>query len=96
MNHPKIPLTVIALAVVSLTGCAVSTSLGWDRTFGDATRVLRAQQTHDAEAPKRNANAEWRADGRNVRDAVDRHGETYRTPPPSNVINIAVGAGAGP
>jgi hypothetical protein len=71
--------TAVAIAAAAcLGGCAATTSPGYDTRFGDGVRQLQAQQLRDADAPQRNAGVTPRADGRTVRDAVDRHGESYR------------------
>jgi hypothetical protein len=90
--------TNLGLAVASLFllgGCAATASPQWDARFGDGPRALNAQQLIDPGAPARNAQTVAKSDGRNTRDAMDRHAETYRSPPPTNVINIGVGGGAG-
>jgi hypothetical protein len=72
-------------------GCAASGSPGWDARFGDSVRTLQAQQAIDPAAATRNAQATPRTDGRSVREAGERHLETYRNPPATSVINIGVG-----
>jgi hypothetical protein len=89
MRHLK-PLGIAACILV-LGGCAASASPEWDARFGDSARALRAQQIIDPAAPVRNAQASAPADGRTVREASDRHVESYRSPPPTTVINIGVG-----
>jgi hypothetical protein len=54
---------------------------------------MQAQQLIDPQAPTRNGQILPATDGRNVRDAMDRHGESYRSPPPSTVTNISIGGG---
>lgn len=87
-------LKVICLtaSLLTLSGCA-ATSPNWDARFGDGVRVLNAQQLIDPQAPERNAQVTLPADGRTVREGMQRHVETYRSPPPTNIINIGVGAG---
>ena len=82
-----------AACLLALGGCAATTSPEWDRQFGDSTRVINAQQLVEPGAPQRNAQSSPRTDGRTTRAAMDVHVETYRTPPPTNVINIGVGGG---
>ena len=82
-----------AASAVLLGGCAASTSLDYDSRFGDAARALNAQQLIDAQAPARNAGATKPSDGRTVREAMDRHVDSFKQPPATNVINIGVGAG---
>jgi hypothetical protein len=81
------------LTVLGVAGCAATASPDWDSTFGERTRALNAQQLIDPAAPTRNAQNTPRADGRTTRDAMERQAESYRNPPPTNVINIGVGAG---
>ena len=85
-------LLAAATAVLG-AGCAASTSPDYDSRFGDASRSLRAQQLIDANAPTRNADARPATDGRTMREAMDRQVESFRQPPPTNIINIGVGGG---
>jgi hypothetical protein len=84
---------VCVVALLNLGGCAATASPEWDARFGDSNRALVAQQVIDPAAPTRNAQTSPRADGRSAREALERHAETYRNPPPTSVINIGVGAG---
>jgi len=81
-----------ALLALLLGGCAASASPGWDERFGDASRVLNAQQLIDPAAPTKNAQATPSVDGRTVREASERHIDSYRNPPAPTVINIGVGS----
>jgi hypothetical protein len=83
-----------AAFLAALGGCAASASPQWDAAFGDRSRALSAQQVMDLEAPIRHAGASPSADGRTVHEAMERHVDSYRKPPPSNVINIGVGGGS--
>ena len=89
--------TAAAAALLALlgAGCAATTSPDYDSVFGDATRILSAQQVLDPQAAQRNANVLPPTDGRTVREAMDRQVDDYRSPPPTNVINIGVGGGNG-
>lgn len=82
-----------AVCLIALAGCAATASPVWDARFGDSTRILKAQQLIDPNAPVRNAQATSPVDGRSVREANERHVESYRSPPPPSVINIGVGSG---
>ena len=53
-----------------------------------------AQQVLDPGAPSRHAAKGGKVDGRLTREAGVRLVDSYQAPPPSNVINIGVGAGA--
>jgi len=87
IGQAQIGTTMLALL---LGGCAASASPGWDGRFGDANRVLNAQQVIDPAAPTKNAQATPTADGRTVRQAAERHVDTYRNPPAATVINLGV------
>jgi hypothetical protein len=87
-------LTILIAGALAQVGCATSGSPEWDARFGESNRALIAQQVIDPAAPTRNAQNTPRADGRTTREAIDRQTETYRNPPPANVINIGVGGGA--
>ena len=91
MRHQN--LLCAGACLLALGGCAATASPDWDATFGDRSRAMRAQQVIDPAAPARNAQATQPTDGRTIREASDRHVETYRNPPPTNVINIGVGGG---
>jgi hypothetical protein len=84
---------IFALAAVSLAGCAATATPGFDSRFGDSARQLKAQQLIDPRAPTRNAQTTPPTDGRTLREGAERHVDTYRAPPPSNVISIGVSGG---
>lgn len=99
MNPKQAPLVVLrplaaATLALTLAGCAATASPAWDQRFGDSMRALQAQQLVDPAAPSRNAQTAGKADGRTVREAGERQLDSYKAPPPSNVITIGVGAGA--
>ena len=85
---------VFLVAAALLSGCAATTTPAYDRQFGDASRALMAQQVLDPGAPSRHAAKGSKVDGRLTREAGVRLVDSYKAPPPSNVINIGVGAGA--
>jgi hypothetical protein len=87
----KIQGLCAALSAATLGGCAATTSPDWDARFGDATRILQAGQLIAPDAPVRNAQQVPPTDGRSVIEAQQRMTESYRSPPPSNVIQIGVG-----
>jgi hypothetical protein len=98
LHLPTLRGLLIAAAItvpLSFDGCAASSSPGWDQRAGDGTRSLMAQQLLAPDAPRRNAAASAPTDGRSVRESVDRQLDSYRSPPPANVINIGVGSGTG-
>lgn len=77
-----------ALCLPILGGCAVSGSPQWDTQFGDRVRSLNAQQLITPDAPALNAQTTPATDGRSAREAMNRHVESYRSPPPTTVINV--------
>jgi len=94
MADLKLIVAAVALPAM-LSGCALvaSGSPDWDARFGESNRIMQSEQLIDPQAPTRNGQIVPATDGRNVRDAMDRHGESYRSPPPSTVTNINVGGG---
>ncbi|ABD68544.1 putative lipoprotein [Rhodoferax ferrireducens T118] len=87
-------LIAAAVCLLALGGCAATASPDWDARFGDSVRILKAQQLIEPGAPARNAQASLATDGRTAREAMDRHVESYRSPPPTTVINIGnIGTG---
>jgi len=84
----------VAIIVGTTLLSACSTTPNWDWVEGDAVRAMRAQQAIDPAAARRNAGARPEVDGRTTREAMARVVDSYRTPPPSNVINIGVGGGS--
>lgn len=93
LTAPRAALLASAVLAVLTAGCAASGSPDYDSRFGDAAQALRAQQTLDAQAPQRNAGVMPPTDGRSLREVADRHVGTSKEPPPTNIINIGVGAG---
>lgn len=86
MRNTKLSGAVLCLLV--LGGCAASASPDWDAQFGDRVRSLNAQQLITPQAPTNNAQATPSTDGRSTREAMNRHVESYRSPPPTTVINV--------
>jgi len=92
-NHSS-KLIVAAACLLALGGCAATASPEWDARFGDSVRILSSQQLIDPDSPVRNAQMQPPTDGRTVREARERHVESYRTPPPTTVINVGnIGTG---
>jgi hypothetical protein len=90
----RTPSCLIAcMSLLALAGCAATASPDFDSRFGDRSRQLRAHQLIDPAAPQRNAQTIGSTDGRTLREAIERHGDTYRAPPPTTVLNIGVSGG---
>lgn len=85
---------VALAATVLIGGCAASASPEWDAVAGEANRILRAQQTLDPAAASRHGQTLTTMDGRTTLEAGQRHVDTFKAPPPSNVTNINVGGGS--
>ena len=105
-NHPSttgrqrkrstaMPLTAVLLVGLLSAGCTATGAPEDELRFGTATRALRAQQFIAADAPTRHADTLPRADGRTMREAVDRQVDSFRKPPATHIINIGVGNGGG-
>lgn len=96
MSHSLAPaLTGLLLCGAALAAGCASTAPEADSRFGDAVRILNAQQTLDPAAARRNAGTLTRADGRVVKGSVDQYVESYRLPAPSSVVGDAAGHGTG-
>jgi len=80
--------------VLLQSGCAATTSPNTDAQLGDSLRVMKAQQSIDPAAARRNGTAVTTTEGRLVRGAVDSLRESSKTPAPSTVINVG-GGGSG-
>jgi hypothetical protein len=84
-----------AAAVLMLqSGCAATASPNTDAQLGDSLRVMKAQQSIDPAAARRNGTTVPTTEGRLVRGAVDSLRESSKTPAPSTVINVG-GGGSG-
>jgi hypothetical protein len=94
MMRKTLPPAMAALALaltLTLSGCAATGSPETDGRFGDSLRILQAGQLIAPDAPTRHGQTLPPSDGRTVSEAVQRQVESYRSPPPSNVIQIGVG-----
>lgn len=85
-------LLTAALAVL-LGGCAASGSPALDSRFGEASRLIRAQQAIDPDAARRAQAQVPASDGRTVRHAMDRLADSYRQPGSSSVVGDGANAG---
>ncbi len=94
MMNRRTTALIAVLAGSMLAGCAASSSPGYDSRFGDSARNLRAQQVIDPAAPARNGQRVLGTDGQTARESVDRYVDSFKSPPPSNVINIGIGGGS--
>jgi len=89
------PALVLAAFATALVGCA-PTSPRFDQEFSQSSRILRAQQVRNPNAPVENqAKAPDGMDGRAARETVERYQRTFIDPPRvTNVFSIGVGGAA--
>ena len=84
--------TIAALVMLTgavLAGCA-PTSPHWDAHFGEAQRMMMAQQVLNPDAGMQDVPNSL--DGGAARESVIRYRNTFKEPPaPQNVFNIGVG-----
>lgn len=82
------------LAALAVTGC-VATSPHWDSRFGEAARVVAAQQIISPEASK-NGDPVAGIDGKAAQGAMGEYAKSYTQPEPQpNAFTIGVGGGSG-
>lgn len=96
LDHSRfvVAATLGCLALL-LPGCA-STSPDQDARFGEATRLLNAQQRLNPQASQANEGKTFKADGRTVKASQDRMVENYRQPPAQAEQNVGtIGSGSG-
>jgi hypothetical protein len=87
-------LLVAAGVLLMQAGCAATASPNTDAQLGDSLRVMKAQQSIDPAAARRNGTALPTTEGRLVRGAVDSLRDSSKAPAPSTVINVG-GGGSG-
>ncbi len=86
----------LGLVLALLAGCApVPSAPESDARFGVAVRSILQQQTLDPQASERNAQSLAATDGRSTAEAGERYLDSWRKPPPTTVINVLGGSGAG-
>ena len=90
----KTLVSILSIIVGGSAGCATRTPV-LDRSFGDAVRAARAQQTLNPNAG-RDADPVVGLDGLAARESIERYKDSAKAPPPvTNVINIGGGIGGG-
>ncbi|NMG74354.1 pilus assembly protein [Aromatoleum diolicum] len=83
-----------ALMILAITGCA-ATSPNWDARFGEAARIVAAQQVIAPDA-SRNADPVIGVDGKAAQAAMGEYAKSFTQPEPQpNVLTIGVGGGSG-
>lgn len=83
----------VAIALVTSLGAGCGTTPQVDSRFGEASLVLKAQQTRDPAASMRNENRPVDGmDGRAASNAIDRYHQSFALPPPPvTIINFGTG-----
>lgn len=80
------------LLIVGLAGC-MSTSPAWDARFGEAARVVAAQQVINPDA-SRNADPVAGVDGKAAQAAMGEYAKSFTQPQGQpDVFTIGVGSG---
>jgi type IV pilus biogenesis protein CpaD/CtpE len=88
-------ISMLALLMASLAGCATSSTPQFDSGFGDAVNAARAQQTINPEASLNTKPVDG-MDGEAANSVMDRYHQSFQKPPATgNIFNIGVGGGAG-
>ncbi len=91
MNQLHTLASLMLLSGAILTGCAPTTP-HWDQHFGEAQRMMMAQQVIDHDAGLRERPTSM--DGNASRESVVRYRSSFKEPPaPQNVFTIGVGSG---
>lgn len=86
MRHAILVTAAAAIAA----GCASNTP-NYDKQFGTAVRMARAQQTINPDA-SRNTDPVAGIDGASAKESIGQYHESFKAPPPSfNVLNIGGG-----
>ena len=83
-------------AIVTLYGCAVSTTPETDARFGQSFNLIKAQQTLNPDA-SRNTDPVAGIDGKAAKGAYDNYRDSFRKPPAeaANVLTIGGGLAGG-
>ncbi len=91
MNQLHTLASLMLLSGAILTGCAPTTP-HWDQHFGEAQRMMMAQQVLDHDAGLKDLPTTM--DGNASRESVVRYRGSFKEPPaPQNEFTIGVGSG---
>jgi hypothetical protein len=75
---------IVIAGVLSLCGCAATTTPATDAHFGEAMTMIKAQQTLNPDA-SRNTNPVTGLDGKAAKGALDNYRDSFRKPPADQV-----------
>lgn len=80
------------LGILTLSGCAATTTPETDARHGEAMTMIRAQQTINPDA-SRNTDPVAGVDGKAAKGALDNYRDSFRKPPaePANFLTIGSG-----
>lgn len=92
-NHAAIWAIAGALAI-TLAGCNASTTPRSDARMGEATMLMRAQQTLNPDA-SRNADPVVGLDGKAAKGALDNYRDSFRQPPAETPNFLSIGTVGG-
>lgn len=83
-------LTILSAVFFTVAGCATTPQV--DERFGEASAILKAQQTRDPVASVRNADRPVDGlEGRAASNAVDQYYKSFtKEPPPMPIINFGL------
>lgn len=88
-------ISLLALLVAAMTGCATSSTPQFDSGFGDAVNAARAQQTINPDASQNTQSVDG-MDGEAANSVMDRYHQSFDKPPATgNIFNIGVGSSSG-
>lgn len=84
---------MIALAgIVTLGGCAATTTPETDARLGEAMTMIKAQQTLNPDA-SRNTNPVAGVDGKAAKSALDNYRDSFRKPSSDASTMLSIGGG---
>ncbi len=75
--------------LLALAGCATESAPHTVQQLGTSARALMAAQRVDPNASQQHADRRAPTDARSLRAAMDRHGESFKSPPPATVVPAA-------
>lgn len=72
--------------LLALAGCATESAPHTVQQLGTSARALMAAQRVAPNASQQHADQRAPTDARSLRSAMDRHGESFKSPPPATVV----------
>ena len=88
-------ISLLALLIAGMTGCATSSTPQFDSGFGNAVNAAKAQQTLNPDASQNTQSVDG-MDGKAANSVMDRYHQSFEKPTPvGNIFNIGVGSSGG-